>query len=70
MGAVVGVVLAGLVSFCARRAGLDRDRAFYPTLLIVIASYYVLFVASEDSHPSCLACSIRRNACSCASVPI
>ncbi|HYR88005.1 MAG TPA: hypothetical protein VE422_28250 [Terriglobia bacterium] len=23
--------------------GLDRERAFYPTVLIVIASYYVLF---------------------------
>lgn len=25
--------------------GLDRERAFYPTVLIVIASYYVLFAA-------------------------
>src|SRR5205814_8473223 len=24
-------------------AGLDRDRAFYPTITIVIASYYALF---------------------------
>ncbi len=38
MGAVVGVVLAGLVSSFARLAGFDRDRAFYPTLLVVIAS--------------------------------
>jgi hypothetical protein len=35
----------------ARRVGLDRDRAFYPTVLMVIASYYVLFaVMSESVH--------------------
>ena len=27
--------------------GFDRDRAFYPTVLVVIASYYVLFAAME-----------------------
>ena len=27
----------------ARTVGFDRDRAFYPTVLVVIASYYVLF---------------------------
>lgn len=26
--------------------GFDRDRAFYPTVMIVIASYYVLFAVS------------------------
>jgi hypothetical protein len=30
-------------------AGLDRDRAFYPTALIVIAAYYVLFAAMGAS---------------------
>src|SRR3954465_10399337 len=29
--------------------GFDRDRAFYPTVLIVIASYYVLFAAMSGS---------------------
>jgi hypothetical protein len=29
--------------------GFDRDRAFYPTVLIVIASYYVLFAAMNGS---------------------
>ena len=29
--------------------GFDRDRAFYPTLLVVIASYYVLFAAMSGS---------------------
>jgi hypothetical protein len=38
-----GVVLALLVSVFAMTIGLDRDRAFYPTVLIVVAAYYVLF---------------------------
>jgi len=29
--------------------GFDRDRAFYPTVLIVIASYYVLFAVMSGS---------------------
>ncbi len=40
-GAVVG--LAGAIA--ARVVGLDRDRSFYPTVLIFIAFYYVLFAA-------------------------
>ena len=39
----IGVVLALVVSAYASWIGLDRDRAFYPTVLVVIASYYVLF---------------------------
>lgn len=31
------------------RVGFDRDRAFYPTVLIVIAWYYVLFAAMSGS---------------------
>lgn len=46
---VVGVVLSVGVAFLARSVGLDRDRAFYPTVLIVIASYYVLFAAMAGS---------------------
>jgi hypothetical protein len=30
-------------------AGFDRDRAFYPTLMIVIASYYGLFAVMSGS---------------------
>ena len=33
----------------ARCVGFDRDRAFYPIVMIVIASYYVLFAAMTDS---------------------
>jgi hypothetical protein len=45
----VGIALALLVSLMARVVGLDRDRAFYPTILIVIASYYVLFAVMGGS---------------------
>ena len=38
-----GVALALAVSAYAMRIGLDRDRAFYPTILIVTASFYALF---------------------------
>ena len=35
---------------CLRgHVGFDRDRAFYPTVMIVIASYYVLFAAMSGS---------------------
>src|SRR2546423_3197274 len=43
MAYAVGVVLAAIVCAFATIAGLDRDRAFYPTITIVIASYYALF---------------------------
>ncbi len=43
MGFAIGSLLSFVVSVFARSVGLDRDRAFYPTVLIVIASYYVLF---------------------------
>ena len=46
---VVGIVLSVGVAVFARRVGFDRDRAFYPTVLIVIASYYVLFAAMMGS---------------------
>jgi hypothetical protein len=40
---LIGLMLSLIVAGCATIAGFDRDRAFYPTVLIVIASYYVLF---------------------------
>lgn len=43
MGYAIGGLLALAVSLFARSVGLDRDRAFYPTVLIVVGSYYVLF---------------------------
>ena len=46
---VVGIALSLGVGLFARRVGLDRDRAFYPTVLIVVALYYVLFAAMSGS---------------------
>jgi hypothetical protein len=46
---VIGIVLSLSVALFASRVGFDRDRAFYPTVLIVIASYYVLFGAMSGS---------------------
>ncbi len=49
MAYLVGVVLALVVSAFARVVGLDRDRAFYPTVLVVVASYYDLFAVMGGS---------------------
>jgi hypothetical protein len=38
------------ISAFATGAGFDRDRAFYPTVLIVIASYYGLFAVMGGSN--------------------
>jgi len=46
---VVGIVLSIGVAWFARWVGFDRDRAFYPAVLIVIASYYVLFAVMSGS---------------------
>jgi hypothetical protein len=46
---VIGIVLAMAVGLFARRTGFDRDRSFYPTVLIVVASYYVLFASMSES---------------------
>jgi hypothetical protein len=49
MAYVIGIVLALGVSAYATLLRLDRDRAFYPTVLIVIAFLYVLFGAMGGS---------------------
>jgi hypothetical protein len=49
MALLVGAVLAFLVGLFATSAGLDRDRAFYPVVTIVVASYYVLFAVMGGS---------------------
>lgn len=58
MAYVVGIVLSLGVAYFARRVGLDRDRAFYPTVMIVIASYYVLFATMSGSRQAILLESI------------
>jgi hypothetical protein len=46
---LVGVLLAVAAGLFATTFGLDRDRAFYPTVTIVIASYYALFAVVGGS---------------------
>jgi hypothetical protein len=46
---VIGVIVSVGVAWFARFVGLDRDRAFYPTVMIVIAAYYVLFAVIDGS---------------------
>jgi hypothetical protein len=46
---LAGAVLALGVSLLATFIGFDKDRAFYPTLMIVIASYYGLFAVMGGS---------------------
>ena len=49
MNYLIGFVLALLVAAFARLTGFDRDRSFYPTVLIVIASICVLFAVLGGS---------------------
>ena len=46
---IVGVVLAFAVGLLGTVVGFDRDRAFYPTVLIVIGFLYALFAAMGAS---------------------
>jgi len=49
MALLVGALLAFAVTVFARVSGWDRDRAFYPTVTFVIASYYCLFAVMGAS---------------------
>lgn len=51
MPALIGIALSLAVAVLGRRAGFDRDRAFYATITIVVASYYVLFAVVGGSTP-------------------
>ena len=50
MPAFIGIGLAVAAAVFARLVGFDRDRAFYPIVLTVIASYYVLFAVMAGSN--------------------
>jgi len=50
----VGAGMALAVAMFARGLGLDRDRAFYPTVLAVVASYYALFAVMGGSRGALL----------------
>ena len=49
MALIIGVSLAVAVGVLFTALRIDRDRAFYPTVTIVIASYYILFAVMGAS---------------------
>jgi len=58
MAYAVGVGLAVFTFVLGRFAGFDRERVFYPTILIVVASYYVLFAVMGGSIRSLMVESV------------
>lgn len=46
---LIGVGLALVMCAFATLVGFDRDRVFYPTLVTVIATYYILFAVMGSS---------------------
>lgn len=50
MALLVGAGLALAIGLFATGTGLDRDRAFYPVVTIVVAAYFVLFAVMGGSH--------------------
>jgi hypothetical protein len=51
---IVGVLAPFVVGVFGTLVGLDRDRAFYPVVMIVIALLYVLFAAIGGSSEALL----------------
>jgi len=47
---LIGLLLAVIVVVFSALAGLDRERSFYVTTLIVVASYYALFAVMGGSR--------------------
>lgn len=46
---VIGIVLGAVIALSTAAIGFARDRSFYPTVLIVVASYYGLFAVMAGS---------------------
>jgi hypothetical protein len=46
---VIGVLLAVGIAALAKFTRFDEDRSFYSTVLVIIASYYVLFAVLDGS---------------------
>ncbi len=49
---LVGIVLALGVGAFGTLVGLDRERSFYSTILVVVASYYALFAVMGGTDHS------------------
>ena len=50
MPVVVGVLLAIAIAALAKFTRFDEERSFYSTVLVIIASYYVLFAVLGGSN--------------------
>ena len=46
---VIGVLLAVGIAALAKFTRFDEDRSFYSTILVIVASYYVLFAVLDSS---------------------
>ena len=68
MPATTGIVLAVVTGLLGKFAGFDRDRAFYPTLVIVVACYYVLFAAMGGSVHALVIESIAMTVFACVAI--
>lgn len=59
---LIGLVVALVVFGGSTVIGFDRERAFYPVVMIVIAAYYILFAAMAASTSvlmlECLAAAV------------
>lgn len=55
VAALVGALLALAAGLLGTTSGMDRDRAFYPTVTIVIALLYVLFAVLGGSSSAVVA---------------
>src|SRR5258706_14214147 len=49
---LIGVVLGAGTCVFARLTGFDRERVFYPMLLVFIATYYIAFAVMGRSVPA------------------
>lgn len=54
MAFATGIVLALVVGVFTSAVRLDRDRALYPVVTIVVASYYALYAVMGDSSRALL----------------
>ncbi len=52
---VIGIAAATVVGLFATVVGFDKERGFYPVVLIVIAALYLLFAALANSTASLVA---------------
>jgi hypothetical protein len=68
MPIATGIVLAIITGLLGRLAGFDRDRAFYPTVVIATTSYYALFATMGGSTQALIVESIIVTGFACVAI--